>query len=651
MKQRYTYLLLTIILLFGAFLRVFYWSGMPGTDFPYHYTVVEHMAATDTYSPFNPMAHCGEGAIVHHPAGFYLFPYLFAQIMGVHAAFFVIPVVFGLISIILSYVLLSLMYNKKIGLLVAFFLSISLANITKSHPMIYRGETIVYPFILLSLIFMYKFLTQDRRRFLYASLSGISSALPVFLWNGYIFGIVIYFAVLTSVLVYRFFRKGNLVRDVRCSFVSILLQAAILVFAYVFTPLYGKGKVFILYYYPFVILGLFVFFASLLFSRRVRSLYPLAIAVVLLGVSALLAKAYIKTLAVGFGSITSEINFAPELASLSTMTVFYIYGGFYFLLFAALAWAIIKMDDKTVFLLAYLVPSLYTVVYANRFLYISSFPMIILCCAFLNNQKVFKRRFDLFVFLTVVLVIVQTAFIFYAAPKYFVPLNKEFMGAMGAIREKTSERACIASIDRTAFVEYFAKRFNYYNLLAFDDDRERDLYKFALYGIPLNITNDELYIFVPDHILNNIANLADVSGIPNPDVSYRLVLGNPFVFYSDQFFTVFEIDNMTVGRVYRDQYVPLRYVFMVGKGLHHDPKGSGCLYSNGLNNFDIYLGDALCDTPLYKMLTGQQIDGLELVFLEDGYAFYRYLNYTGKPFNKNPKSIFGSALVKLPAPS
>lgn len=645
MKKQTIFIYLLLIVIVTIFSRIFFWEGMEGPDFSFHYTIVDQAlkGTTSIFDPHNTMAYCGEGIISGHPFGYYLIPYIFAKVIGIDAAFYILPILFGIISVLISYFLLARIYSPRVGLLTAFFLSISLAHITKTYPDIYRGETITYPFLLLSLYFAYLFLTEERHRLRNAVLGGVLSATPSIFWSGYILGIFVYIMAIGAVVIFRFLKNADLMSDAKYLIASFAAQFLALFFFYLIIPLHGKGRDFLFYYYPFVLLCIAIGYATLVWSQKVRSLYPLAILTVVAGLIVYLARSRLSVLLEGFGSIASSSNLAAELTPVTPVAMLFFFGGLYLMWLAALIWMIIKMDHRAAFILGWFLPIYYTMTRASRFLYLASIPMVAMASAFLSNSKVVKKKFDIFVFLTAVFLAIQPVLLFATTPDYFAPVNKEFINTLSFIEENTPEDACIVAIkNKGSVIERVAQRTNYFNTLGLDEEREIGLYIFLLYGRELNITYKNMYLLSVDSDLRVIRDLAAVSGIPNPDVSYELKMANPFLFYSPEVYTAFETDNTTVYQIFNKEYQPLRYSYFIEENLTYNPGGKGCFYSNGYHNLFFYLGDNLCDTVFYKVLTGQEIQGMEKVYFKDGYAIYKYANYTSPYSRKESRALFST---------
>ena len=99
-----------------------------GTDFFYHYTVVEQSLEKGRLEARNNLAYCYEGVTAGHPIGYYAIPYYVGKITGVDIAFTIVPVLFGMIGLLLIYGFLRELFNRRIALLTVFFGAISLAH-------------------------------------------------------------------------------------------------------------------------------------------------------------------------------------------------------------------------------------------------------------------------------------------------------------------------------------------------------------------------------------------------------------------------------------------------------------------------------------------------------------------------------------------
>ncbi len=177
---------------------------------------------------------------VSEPFGLYwvtLAPYALLQFFGVsyYIIMRLVPVLFGIFDVIGAYFLSRYLSKDKLfGLLVMLFVAVNMGNAARTSALIYRGDSFVTAFLIVTLIFAIEiFRTEDRRRKIaFALASGLFLGLCNLVWDGGSFATAIYvFAFTLMVLLGFTFDRKKLISD------SKYLLGALFVF-YLFAQLF-----------------------------------------------------------------------------------------------------------------------------------------------------------------------------------------------------------------------------------------------------------------------------------------------------------------------------------------------------------------------------------------------------------------------------
>ncbi|MDE1851679.1 MAG: hypothetical protein KGH69_03255 [Candidatus Micrarchaeota archaeon] len=129
---------------------------------------------------------------VTEPHGLYwitLIPYFFLRFLGVsyYTIMRIMPVLFGLLNVIGAYYLSRYISKDKLfGLLVMVLVALSLGDSARTSATVYRGDSFVTIFLILSLILAINTIMQaDRRKKLYLAIAtGFVLSLCNIVWNG-----------------------------------------------------------------------------------------------------------------------------------------------------------------------------------------------------------------------------------------------------------------------------------------------------------------------------------------------------------------------------------------------------------------------------------------------------------------------------------
>ena len=170
---------------------------------------------------------------ISEPFGLYwitLAPYALLQFFGVsyYDIMRLIPVLFGIFDVIGAYLLSRYLSRDRLfGLLVMLFVALNMGNAARTSALIYRGDSFVTAFLIVSLILAIEiFRTESRRRKVACALaSGVFLGVCDAVWNGGSFATAVYaFAFALIVLAGFALGRRKLIQD------SKYLLAALLAF-------------------------------------------------------------------------------------------------------------------------------------------------------------------------------------------------------------------------------------------------------------------------------------------------------------------------------------------------------------------------------------------------------------------------------------
>lgn len=349
-----------VIIAVGIYMRsgMLQFTGFFEPDGFFHYSIIEQAVANNfavpllsQYSGFPPV-HNG----VSEPEGLYyitLIPYSLLQYLGVSAYTIqrMIPLAFSVVELILAYFIVQhLSKSRALGLLAMLTLALSGGDAARTSALVYRGDSFITTFMLLSVLFMLKAIDAggSRRKYLYAALSPIALGLGAAVWNGSPFTIIVYVLAVVLLEVYAFIRA-----DIKLTKDAVLLGAALIIeyaLQRAFTALNiirqeqaFSSPYFFLFYLPMVLGGLLFYYilrtrgAAPLFSTvRNRSLFvgTICLVVVLAIVGGFYS--YLYDIAVNNGGVINPGNqLAATVQELQAPTLPYLWVSFSLGLFLA----------------------------------------------------------------------------------------------------------------------------------------------------------------------------------------------------------------------------------------------------------------------------------------------------------------------------
>ncbi len=204
------------------------------------------------------------------------------------------PILFAVLEMILAFLIAKqISRSNALGILAMALIAFSSGNIARTAGTVYRGDSFVSLFLMVSLFFVIAALKRDRRDrrfYAYAFASGAVLSLGIVIWNGAPFIVAVYMLALVLLFLYGFAiaDKELLAKTIVLGF-ALLLCAALQV-SYVHAGLARPGQAlegrdFLIYYTPLMLAGglmlaLVARSRAVAANRRMRYSILLAIVVV-----------------------------------------------------------------------------------------------------------------------------------------------------------------------------------------------------------------------------------------------------------------------------------------------------------------------------------------------------------------------------------
>jgi len=223
-------IILGIILLIGFVFRLALlpYNTFFEPDVYFHYSVLQQAINHNFTIPTNSVL---SGFPNHNqitePSGLYWIPLLIYGILQKMIPLIYImpwlPLIFGLLEIIAVYWFSKELINdSRFALLASFFLAISNANIARTDAFMFRGDSFVSLFVIISLLILIK--VYKERLWFFKYVYGLTSvsilAIGITVWNGAVFAFIIYALALFLLLIYCYMKRDR----------TKFLETALLVF-------------------------------------------------------------------------------------------------------------------------------------------------------------------------------------------------------------------------------------------------------------------------------------------------------------------------------------------------------------------------------------------------------------------------------------
>lgn len=653
MKKRDLFFLIFLILLTILMRFAFVGEYSLGEDSPFHYSIVEQSLEKGYPSSDNNLVNCLEGVKNYHPLGYYLFHYYPAKLIGLNNAFKIIPIIFAIFNILLAFYLISYLFNKRIAFISVFLIAVSIANISKSASQTFRGENLIYPFLLLSLIFALKFLEEKtpRKKFFFSILAGFFSGISSFVWSGYVIIIIILTISICLYLLYNLIKnktnEGNL-KFVAIAFFIQFVLVKLLTNSFM-RP--DRNSFAGSYYLFLIIIPLAVYLIILkIFEKPIKHKTPILFIILILGAVLISVQESFRNLILKNLRIVNQASIfvSIEARPTSFLNYFFYYG---FVLITSILGIIIffkNFNRKKIFFLGLLIPSIILLVNAMRFIYFASIPLLILSAIFLDwfldkGEKRKKKISHLSIFIIfMMLVLASNLFIgyFYMKP---ITLDSDLIKATDYIKENAQEDSCfITSIGLRGFIPYLTQRSTYLAWPDNEKDKRFIHFLFTNSSPDFNITNS--YFLIRERDIYYQINKVDYYNLTGIDASLFLesISNTTKGDYIETTYKDRYDNSLFLTREYKDRdridayglepnpitkelaYHPIKDTY---KGSSHytffGKANPRCFY---IGNYSaMYLNQKLCNSNIFKILTWQDIPSLEKFYRNNRIRIYKIL--------------------------
>ena len=306
----------------------------------------------------------------HHPVaeahGIYyltLIPYF---ILGGSVSYYTImrmlPVVFALLELLTGYILSRYISKDKLfGLLVIFFIALSMGNAARTSALVYRGDSFVSLFLIMALIFLIETMKQESSngKIKMSVFAAISLLLANLVWSGAPFVEAIFMLSVIIIIAYAFiFRKEKLIDGSKYLLLSLAIwfvTVRIARFAGVIPSEMLSNLSFVPIYFGLVAFWVFSYYLTSVrieFTGNALYRFALLAAFAIIGLSAfaVLQSGTIYTVFVSNGFVSAPGSFGSTTQELQPPTCQFLYTSFGPNLFTALPNLIMFFTSTTGFL-------------------------------------------------------------------------------------------------------------------------------------------------------------------------------------------------------------------------------------------------------------------------------------------------------------
>lgn len=642
-KQKKELILIIFILLLAFFIRFSnYDSEFQGYDPFVHYSVVEQALENNQMPIRNQLDGCPDGIMLNHPVGFYLPPYILGKLINLKLAFALSSVLFGVLTIFLIYLVFKKVFNTRTAIIGSLFLSVCFAHISRSQAAYYRGENFMLPLMLLSLFFALKFLTEEKK-LLYAILAAVFSASTALFWPGYPYALLVYILSVALFIIYDFIKNKEINKNINFAVISFIVQFAIV-------KLIGKissapehtftAK----YYLLFVLIPSIIFLIVLKISNKYlkkgikQRIVFIGIIFVLILAAVSTRKDILQQLSTGFGLLKPTTTMYKNIAELQPITLKSLFYALWFipiLSAAGLAIMLIKLNNKKLFLLGLVIPGIYLLTTTMRFIFLGSVMIIPLVGILFNSLRKVNKKV---LYGTIIILLVLTgAHSISQLKRIGVSVSPDMIQGFDYFRQNTNKTSCLITIpDWGGMTQYYAKRASHTSSTNQNPYRFEKLNDFLFTNKSFDIDIENSFIGLMPDDFKKTPSLISIVGVK--DLSMRALIlidkkreediGENIYKSLDGITYVAEISNggVSVRRIEDGDEVAIRTVFIesnnaVYEVVEKEAEDDGCVYLS--NYVTAYFNNKLCNTNIVKMLTQQQIEGLEHWYSHNNVRIYK----------------------------
>ena len=619
-----------LILLLAFVLRFSTYSANEFHGFdPYvHYSVVEQALANNELPIMNEKDGCPEGIFVNHPVGFYLPPFILGKFISLKLAFALSSVLAGVATILLVYLIFKKVFNRRTATIGTLFLAISFAHIQSSHAGYFRGENFILPFMLLSLLFGLKFLT-DEKKWLPASLAAVFSAATVLFWPGYPYALLVYILSVALFITYDFIHGGKIKQNSNFAIFSFGLQFVLVKVTNMLLTV--PEHIFSTkFYLPLVLVAILFLFSLRIFNRYTKGslkhrLFFIGALVAAVFIIALIKKDTVVQLSTGFGLLKATTAFYKNIIELRPMSIQDWFSNFWIIpLFSILGLlTVLKPTNKKIFLFGAVIPGIYLLTTTVRFIFLGSVLFVpLIGITFSLLRRVHKKgAYGLLLGLFVLTAIHGIS----ATAQMRPAVHPDMLQAFDDFRENTEETSCLITIpDWGGMTQYYAKRASY--ISSTNQALPRfDRFNRFLFTNESFVLLEEGYVGIMPDDFRKIGSLIVLSGVQGLSAEQLVLVDkktntsgdeeNTYLSVNKRKYVVQSVENeVTAKRLEKKNPSFIQTVFIENNGVVHTAKNDeaedkGCLYLS--DYVTAYFNQKLCTTNIIRMLTQQPVAGLE----------------------------------------
>jgi asparagine N-glycosylation enzyme membrane subunit Stt3 len=223
-KNLLFYIGVVVVLGVTIYLRVgmYHLTGFFEPDGFYHYSIIRQAVANNFQIPkYSALSGWPAHTPVIEPNGLYevtLIPYMVLRYFGVnyYTIMRLIPVLFGIFDVLGAYLLSRyLSKDRFFALLVMAFVALSSGDAARTNALVYRGDGFITIFLIMSLVFALQIFREEKqkRKLLFAAMSGIFLSICNYVWNGAPFATAVYYLAMLLIMLLGFVYDNKRLRS------------------------------------------------------------------------------------------------------------------------------------------------------------------------------------------------------------------------------------------------------------------------------------------------------------------------------------------------------------------------------------------------------------------------------------------------------
>lgn len=588
-----------------------------------------------------PLSLAPYGARINEPLGIYYVPMWIFKItkllgLSLYDTFRLTPVLFGILTIVFFYSSIAKLHGKKYAIHSALFLAITFAHISRSMANYYRGDN--YALFFFSVILWAFGALLQKTGFnvhtaLYTAIAGIALGISCAFWGGYIAIFVFVFGILFFSLTVSILKES---KQCFCSSVYILLS---IIFGGIIVFLIGPK---VNYYYfqnfpkifTYSLLSVVPFLALTLLSLRFNIPNKVKILTIIMSIIPVLGIVYynptlLKELLTGFGYLSSSGVYGT-IMELRKPAFFDLWIGFGISMFFIPVYFLNMKKDSLFFVhLGWIIPSMYLLFSAVRFIFLASLAFAFMAGVGLvefedkiKSFRLFPKKANIAVVMSVFLI---TGCLSFASLKNLHPaMDQNWENALLYLKSHSNEKDIVlAWWDYGGFIQYYAERPTltdsvygqvmakyvaryYLGLVPIQELKRR--------GVKFVIVNKEL-ILKFDTIIRT-ANESDEYPMVVLPLDYAL--GNTFVFSNDNIIFVLKRDSTWSGTLHiGERRIPISRILLEKNGVEELPlnKNGLIVYVNLNYGYSVVMNEKAFNTEFSQLMFRNKGD---LVYSDGG---------------------------------